>query len=171
MSNETDLDWLARNIHLWPVAGPESTYVFSGRNWFAALSCTVGGEFLVVNTKLLSSFTDDRVITKDQWLARRAELQNKPSWKDAPDWAEWLVQRDDGAWFWLSYEPKVDGDEWSGKGQSKSCFPAGDLGLHNILGDWRDTLERRPEKSCAEMEGGLVKTAFEPFVSMEDGAS
>lgn len=31
-------------------------------------------------------------IEKSEWLARRAELQNKPSWADAPEWANWLAQ-------------------------------------------------------------------------------
>lgn len=29
----------------------------------------------------------------------------KPDWKDAPDWAMWLAQDDDGEWGWFANEP------------------------------------------------------------------
>jgi len=28
-----------------------------------------------------------------------------PSWKDAPDWANWLAQDSDGEWFWFEDKP------------------------------------------------------------------
>ena len=65
MSNETDLDWLARNVHKWR-EGKREVLVCWPRN---------------VDTLIWSSVSSDTGwITKDQWLARRAELQNKPSW-------------------------------------------------------------------------------------------
>ena len=63
MSNETDLDWLARNVHVWK-SGYDLAVVQRG-----------GGEIYVTWPSVCSSG-----ITKKQWLARRAELQNKPSW-------------------------------------------------------------------------------------------
>ena len=72
MNNETDLDWLARNVHKWP-EGKHEVLVCCPRN---------------VDTLIWSSVLSDAGwITKDQWLARRAELQHKPSWKYAPEWA------------------------------------------------------------------------------------
>lgn len=68
MSNETDLDWLARNVHEWPT---ETDFVFVGTGishgnmgWYPADYC----------------FSKSSLVTKQQWLTRRAELQNKPSW-------------------------------------------------------------------------------------------
>ena len=34
----------------------------------------------------------------------------KPSWDDAPEWAQWLAKDDDGKWFWYENKPvRVDG--------------------------------------------------------------
>lgn len=164
------LDWLARNVHVWPLQ--RGTALFIGRGHH--------GEGFNAKGRFEGFYPGSTAkVTRQQWLDRRAELQNKPSWKDAPEWAEWLCQRDDGAWFWLSYEPTVDRDEWGGKGRSESCFPAGDLGPQNILGDWRDTLEQRPSEQAtnnasepeadhryAMIMGGEAE--FEPFTSLED---
>lgn len=136
----SDLDWLARNVHVWPFnifdSKPTEKYM-----WHQPYC---GGDILAV-------FRDrSSVFTKDQWLARRAELQNKPSWVDAPEWAEWLAQDEDGEWKWLAGLPGKYVDGWTAvkiKGHCKGI----------ALGDWWDTLEKRPEQK-----------AFEPFTSIED---
>lgn len=97
--------------------------------------------------------------TKAEYLASEAELQNKPSWSDAPEWANWLCQRDDGMWFWCIEEPRVSEDGWETSHEARAAHPSGDQVPENVLGDWRDTLERRPES----------KPEFEQFVSIEDG--
>jgi hypothetical protein len=33
---------------------------------------------------------------------------NKPEWKDAPEWANWLAMDGDGIWFWYEVEPILD---------------------------------------------------------------
>lgn len=129
MSNETDLDWLARNVHVWS-DGMREALVCYPRN---------------VETLIWSCVSSDAGwITKGQWLARRSELQNKPSWKDAPEWAQWLGQDEDGVWYWHGEEPNSKGEDVNG------CCYWMSHGLSDIarrgvdLGDWRDTLERRP---------------------------
>lgn len=155
MNNETDLDWLARNVHQWP-EGKREVLVCRPRN---------------VDELIWSSVSSDAGwITKDQWLARRAELQGKPSWKDAPEWAEWLAQHSTGYWCWgdgnakeasngIWYSPALGKTQWTGM--------AGE-----VLGSWRDTLERRPEsKTRAQLEVKLVNAVaevFQPLISIED---
>ena len=94
------------------------------------------------------------MVTKDQWLARRAELQNKPSWGAVPSHANWLAQDAAGSWLWHSSEPECRNGGWIGSTTrgyaAKGC----------VLGDWRNTLEKRPEQA-----------EFEPFVSVEDAAT
>ena len=77
--------------------------------------------------------------TKEKYMARRTELQNKPSWELAPDWAEWLAQDEDGQWKWLGGHgmPVKYVDGWTAVKFKVYCN-----GM--ALGDWRDTLERRP---------------------------
>lgn len=62
----------------------------------------------------------------------------KPDWKDAPDWANYLAKDSDGAWFWYTSRPLVQGNDsvWSYGGIYKSaCAPDG---------SWKDSLEVRP---------------------------
>ena len=131
----SDLDWLARNVHKWQGA-ERCVSVCNG-----VIRWTVGYKPI----DGLAWFT------KSEWLARRAELQNKPSWKkDAPEWAEWLAQDEDGEWKWLAGLPRKYVDGWTAvkiKGHCKGI----------ALGDWRDTLEKWPEQK-----------AFKPLTSIED---
>jgi len=137
MSNKTDLDWLARNVHAWvPNELLRMKPCDNGNGTFRASWC----------------YSGDGGFTKDQWLARRAELQNKPSWRGAPEWAEWLAQDDSGEWYWYAAKPTHPG--------MKSWWPTpGDknaqCGKGEVLGDWRDTLKKRPEE-------------FKKFTSIED---
>ena len=65
----------------------------------------------------------------------------KPNWKDSPEWAEWLAMDSDGTWYWYEYKPSVLGGGWHGDWPawaSREDFPA-------EVGDWRETLEHRPE--------------------------
>lgn len=91
--------------------------------------------------------------TKEKYMARRAELQNKPSWADAPEWAQWLGQIESGNWEWYGGEeaPSVheSGDCWLHKAGGKPSGAGGE-----VLGDWRDTLERRPI-DLSEPAGGV----------------
>ena len=139
MSDEiTTLDWLARNVSDWGDA-------------FTLLVSRQPARYYSVNydqERMDFTGADCDSITKDQWLARRAELQNKPSWDDAPEWAISLVQTDSGSWVWIESEtPKRlfgSGDKFEYSGNSGF-----------VLGAWRDTLEKRPEE-------------FKPFTSIED---
>ena len=140
MSNETDLDWLARNVHKWP-EGKHEVLVRRPRN---------------VDTLIWSSvLSDTGWITKAQWLARRAELQNKPSWARAPKWAEYMAQSPKGHWEFFAVKPRAECWWRHPIGERSSTNNASILGA--ILGDWRDTLEKRPEQA-----------EFEPFASVED---
>lgn len=143
-SNEADLDWLVRNVHKWP-CGKHQPWCY--------VVTKIDGERTWASNVLSSSFPYSRV-DKDQWLARRAELQNKPGWEGAPEWAELLAQDDSGEWYWYAAKPAHPG--------MKSWWPApgaknAQCGKGEVLGDWRDTLEKRPEQA-----------EFEPFVSVED---
>ena len=141
----SDLDWLARNVHVWPFSmldsKPTEDYVWHQPH--------CGGDILVV-------FRDrPSVFNKDQWLARRAELQNKPSW-GSHEFAV-IAQGGNGYWYGSNVSEEKFGHEElfciTGTGWNYICD-----GID--LGDWRDTLEKRPEQD-----------EFVPFVSMEEAAA
>ena len=135
----SDLDWLARNVHEWPTGDHQPwCYVY----WKGGKR-KVSGNCITVVSPCVN-------IDKAQWLARRAELQNKPSWDDAPEWGEWLAQDEDGEWKWLAGLPGKYVDCWTAVKIKGHC-----KGL--ALGDWSDTLEKRPEQK-----------AFKPLTSIED---
>lgn len=61
----------------------------------------------------------------------------KPSWNDAPEWAQYLAADKDGAWYWYESEPKP--------GQVAfipEYFTDTD---HALLLNWESSLESRPE--------------------------
>ena len=101
----------------------------------------------------LDAVAETTMITIDQWLARRAELQNKPAkW---PIGANWLAQDKDGEWWFYTDEidnpPQNHGeDNWYSDDVAVRCRLIGE-----VIGDWRDTLEKRPEE-------------FKQFTSIED---
>lgn len=143
MSNETDLDWLARNVHVW----------HEGAN-YVCVNHTDGGDVFHEHNRNCAIW-----FTKDQWLARRADLQNKPSWDDAPEWAGWLAKdssdKDEkSAWWWYADKPVAMKNTWQVSTEGH-CWVASSCRCD--LGDWRDTLEKRPEQD-----------EFVPFVSVED---
>lgn len=140
MSNETGLDWLARNVHVWN----ESAY--------AAMCGGVERVLWISGAAYGQKAEFKNAVTKDQWLARRAELQNKPGWDDAPEWAEWLAQDPCGEWWFYDAKPCGDGSEWDSAVHSDSATVVSDGA---VLGSWRDTLEKRPEE-------------FKQFTSIED---
>ena len=146
MSNETDLDWLARNVHVWR----------EGAN-YVCVNHTDGGHVFHEHNRNCAIW-----FTKDQWLSRRAELQNKPSWDDAPEWGEWLAQDEDGEWKWLAGLPGKYVDGWTAVKIKVCC-----KGI--ALGDWRDTLEKRPEQLKPSIEeANRLAQEFNPFTSIED---
>jgi hypothetical protein len=157
MSNETNLDWLARNVHVWPAGDHQPwCYVYM-----------VAGGAMKASGNFLDAVTSPTMITEDQWLSRRAELQNKPSWDAVPNHANWLTQDAAGTWLWHSSEPECSNGMWvhsTTKGYAARGY---------VLGDWRDTLEKRPEQTiadiCREVTGeNRHEEIFEPFVSVED---
>ena len=144
----SDLDWLARNVHVWPAGDHQPwCYVYMAH-----------GGVMKASGNFLDAVAKPTMITIDQWLARRAELQNKPSW-GKHGWPQ-IFQNEDGHWFgaragW-DFKAHVSGG-WKGDGVSLLRDDGEYLQSGTILGDWRDTLEKRPEQA-----------EFKPFVSVED---
>ena len=82
MSNETDLDWLARNVHEWPTNTPKA--ILPGDATFK-LGAVFYGDCVAFSGELGPEY---RRVNKADWLARRAELQSvteqfKPSIEEA----------------------------------------------------------------------------------------
>lgn len=137
----SDLDWLARNVHKWK-SGYDLAVVQRG-----------GGEIYVTWPSVCSCG-----ITKKQWLSRRAELQNKPSWEDFRESAKFMAQDSDGTWRAFEIEPTAQSHIWNAKrGWRGYAYEETADNRGEVLGDWRDTLEKRPEQK-----------EFEAFISIED---
>lgn len=66
---------------------------------------------------------------------------SKPSWKDAPGWANWLAMDEDGTWFWYEAEPGMvkmpDRNGWHSNGGRWDIAQAWHY-------KWNKTLEQRP---------------------------
>ena len=135
----SDLDWLARNIHQWPAGEHQPwCYVY----W--------KGGHRAVSANCITVIQPCVRVEMSDWLARRAELQNKPSWWLSESWSKYLAQDMDGEWKWLGENPSLGDDHWTADELRSQCKGV-------VIGDWWDTLEKRPEQK-----------AFKPLTSIED---
>ena len=143
----SDLDWLARNMHKWPSGDHQPwCYVY----W-------KGGQ-RAVSGNCITIIQPCARIEKADWLARRAELQNKPSWDDFRESAKFMAQDSDGAWRAFESEPTAQSVIWNAKrGWRGYAYEDTADNRGEVLGDWRDTLEKRPKQK-----------AFKPLTSIED---
>ena len=62
-------------------------------------------------------------------------MNDKPSWEDAPEWAQWLAMDDDGEWYWYEEQPDRDSGGWMSL--TMRVVSAKGTG-------WEKTLEQRP---------------------------
>lgn len=90
----------------------------------------------------------EAIDTLERWKAMREEDKepeqqpaiagDKPSWDDAPEWAQWLAQSPTGEWRWCARKPEQTAVGWYHTGRTDSAMKSG---INNY---WRETLERRP---------------------------
>ena len=68
---------------------------------------------------------------------------NKPSWKDAPEWANYLSQDSDRLWWWFENKPvyKEVTRVWD---NGEDTYGHYTLAASEPLPDTSDTLEKRP---------------------------
>jgi len=86
------------------------------------------------------------------------KIKYKPSWKQAPNWAKWLVLEHDGSWWWFEKKPRFGWNDlqWEKSNDYKSS-PAYFTEQTRL-----ESLEERPEslvqvkiKQIWEREGKL----------------
>lgn len=104
---------------------------------------------------------------REDWLAERERLINKPSWDEAPEWAEWLAQNaTKGIWVWGEGDASPSRDEpcWMIEGKSErasqGAIPAGH--------DWRQTLEKRPITTSLGASSTACDDQFAPEPTAEE---
>ena len=105
--------------------------------------------------------SDSRKLYEEDWLARRAELINKPSWDDAPEWAQWLAQSENGQWDWQSSKPVMCAAVWDIPGSGGHAWEYMNKGEAPAGHDWRETLERRPQRVDPMLDTQMEPTAEE----------
>lgn len=66
---------------------------------------------------------------------------NKPDWKDAPSWANWLSMDEGGIWHWFEEKPYIDGYGWSNVDVTE-WEEALKTSVYEI--NWQSSLEKRP---------------------------
>lgn len=80
------------------------------------------------------------------------QLNGKPDWAAAPEWAEYLAQDHDGDWYWWDSKPVNDEESWA-----QYWMPARAVCVERMVQfsraawgrfneEWKSTLERRPFK-------------------------
>lgn len=59
-----------------------------------------------------------------------------PDWDQAPEWAQYCAQDQDGSWAWFQNEPFLDGDAWDTVGMW--------MWVVDESMSWKDSLQTRP---------------------------
>lgn len=132
-----DLKWLAENVHEWP-EGYESCDVEIIQREITA-SCCAFRRFRYGPSGRFNQY---------QWQAARDELSGKPSWDDVD--GEWIAQDGDGHWYSFDNKPYHGNCCWYGNPFTRRRNHGYMEGSGKVLGDWRNTLERRPENHSVE---------------------
>ena len=95
MSRDELLTKMAMELEEWPHTGQSFDELPKlPRGWYWNPSPSSG-------TPIVFPEDDGKQIRALHYFTRRAELINRPSWDDAPEWAEWLAQDESGEWFWF----------------------------------------------------------------------
>lgn len=133
------LTWMAMNVHEWPY--PSCNTCFIGHGYH---------DQVLVHSDSISGLSPHgrHQVSKQKWLARRAELKNKPSWKDINGDIHYLSQCADGQWIGHSKQPKA-GQECYECDCKIAYYEYGE-----VLGDWKNTIEQRPV-DLSEPAGGV----------------
>jgi hypothetical protein len=137
MNRENMLNHLAHTLPHWPDEYVDMIEPGHGWAWYDE-----GEDCTLVLCK------GEEEIREADYLQRRTELINKPSWDDAPEWAEWLAQDEDGDWWWYECPIEVDDldeEEWVEEHGVDGRLVRAASGVAPSGHDWRDTLEPRPQ--------------------------
>lgn len=62
---------------------------------------------------------------------------SKPSWDEAPEWAQWLTMEEDGTWCWNEDEPQEVDHGWYCEGRYEYAG--------TTVPDWKQSKTKRPE--------------------------
>jgi len=81
---------------------------------------------------------EDELRIIDQWVSNNFPTPLRPSWDDAPEWANWLAQDATGIWMWYENDPSPYGKVPHWDSQCGKCDNA------FVYKDWEETLEQRP---------------------------
>lgn len=84
-------------------------------------------------------YLGESICTRAEFEARKAERQNKPDWKDLPPETQWLGQDRCGKW-----KPMVGPKPNPERGYWVTHHHLMPQPIGEVIGDWRNTLEQRP---------------------------
>lgn len=140
MTRQEQLDAVVRNYGAWK-DGYDSAF------WSEKYASCKGNGVVFVDSGYFDSMEVEgsALFRRAEVEQRKAELQNKPSWDDAPEGANILIQTDEGVWFFGTYHDAIIDSvysDWNGIGSGKWMVKERVDG--EVIGDWRDTLEKRP---------------------------
>lgn len=156
MTREEQLELVARNFGEWK---GNKHFPFVAIDGDVCFYITDSGPFSLRSNGIAYGFTREEV------EAKRREITGEPDDKDAPEWANWKAQDDDGIWHWYgSSALSHDNEEWFTAGK---CVFAG---RGEVLGSWRDTLKKinREQKEASEVEEVEFKNGDKVLVEVND---
>jgi len=65
-------------------------------------------------------------------------MGNKPDWKNAPDWANYVARDADGCWYWFENKPELDRGVY---------FTHGKIMSIDLVNEFEPICEERPDNA------------------------
>lgn len=115
------------------------------RTWESVFRVEAGLPLYARDIETLLAASPPSVQDQPASSASPGQGRGKPSWDDAPEWAQWLAQNESGTWLWFRREPYIAFDEsWdcNPDPEYNRAWQVAEHGRPNP--NWRDTLEQRP---------------------------
>lgn len=90
----------------------------------------------------------NHICTREEFNAAADRMRGKPDWSKLPEIYNWISQDHDGRWWAYEAKPAVNERFFSNEteGTRADLLTAG-----KCLGDWRNTLEKRPEQKVEQI--------------------
>jgi len=145
LSREEQLDLVARNIGEWPDSSVELWAYFYGDVFLTDMQTNDSYLKHMSHTNPPKHF-----FTRSEVEAKQREITGEPDDKDAPEWANWKAQDENGLWGWFKNKQTPVLGVWADFEDAVGETFAARKG--EVLGDWRDTLKQveREEKEVAK---------------------
>lgn len=145
MNREEALTKVAMDLPKWSESVDEAFGLY--RSGFAFIGS-------VKSLVMLHHLDTQHPIIEEEYLKRRKEIINEPDDADAPEWANWKAQDENGMWWWYGKKPRATSSGHWTNNAGENLADTAACGETPAGHRWRDTLKPVNQQTEAPQWGG-----------------